>query len=390
MTSADRPFGARYLAVLASAVICYAALGAVLREVPDYVQHHLGGSALEVGLTVGAPSLTGALLRPVGGRAADRFGPAPVLMVGALVMAVGVGPAVIADLPALLVSRLLVGAGEALMMSAAVLWLLTLAGPDRRGVALGHIGLANYAGLAAGPLLAEAVGAGSHTDALWLMAAILPVVGTIGAALLPHPEPRPTARDRSPDAGAGIRRQTLRPGIGLLLVNVGYVSVLSFGAAAANRQGLHAAALIVPLFGIGVIASRTLLAGVPDRLGGPRTLVLAVLTEGVGLVAFGEGGRAPLVIAGLVILSLGQGLAVPALGLIALGPIPAEQQGAAAGMFFAYFDAGVGLGGPAVGAAAGAFDPQVAIVMAGAAVAAAAPVVLVSRISRNAINSAYE
>jgi hypothetical protein len=33
---------------------------------------------------------------------------------------------------------------------------------------------------------------------------------------------------------------------------------------------------------------------------------------------------------------------VPALGLLALGPIPAEYQGAAAGPFFAYFDGGVG------------------------------------------------
>jgi hypothetical protein len=38
------------------------------------------------------------------------------------------------------------------MVSAAVLWLLVLAGPPRRGMALGHIGLANYAGLTVGPL----------------------------------------------------------------------------------------------------------------------------------------------------------------------------------------------------------------------------------------------
>jgi hypothetical protein len=39
---------------------------------------------------------------------------------------------------------------------------------------------------------------------------------------------------------------------------------------------------------------------------------------------------------------------VPGLGLLALTRVPAAQQSAAAGLFFAWFDAGVGLGGPAV------------------------------------------
>ena len=373
-----RLLGRPYLGVLAAAVICYAALGAALREMPDYVQHHLGGSALEVGLAVGAPSLTGAILRPLGGRAADRFGPARILMAGATLMALGVVPAHARSYGALIASRLLVGAGEALMMSAAVLWLLTLAGPSRRGIALGHIGLANYVGLTLGPLLAEAIGADRSAGRLWIAGAVLPLIGALVAARLPHP--RPTAARDAPDARPpGVWRLVLRPGLGLLLVNVGYVSVLSFGAAATDADHLHLAALIVPLFGVGVIASRTLLAAVPDRLGGARTLVISALVEGVGLVMLGVGRNIALAVCGLIVLSLGQGLTVPSLGLLALSSVPAEYQGAAAGSFFAFFDAGVGLGGPAVGAAAGAFDPQAALFLAGAAVVASAPAALLWR-----------
>ena len=36
---------------------------------------------------------------------------------------------------------------------------------------------------------------------------------------------------------------------------------------------------MIPVFGVGVIASRTILAGIPDRLGAPRTLSAAVETE---------------------------------------------------------------------------------------------------------------
>ena len=60
-------------AVLATAVLCYAALGVVLGILPDYV-HSLGGGAVLVGFAVGAPALTGAAARPLGGRLADRTG----------------------------------------------------------------------------------------------------------------------------------------------------------------------------------------------------------------------------------------------------------------------------------------------------------------------------
>src|SRR3954462_3645846 len=161
-----------YVAVLGAAVLCYAALGAVLRVLPELVSDRAA-----LGLLVGAPALTAVVTRPLGGRAADRVGSWPVLAAGAVVMAVGVVPALVSSgTSALLVSRLLVGAGEGAMMSAAVLWLLRLAGPSRRGQALGHIGLANYAGLTLGPLLADALGGPLHPGRVFAAATALPLL----------------------------------------------------------------------------------------------------------------------------------------------------------------------------------------------------------------------
>ncbi|MBV8999893.1 MAG: MFS transporter, partial [Solirubrobacterales bacterium] len=179
----DRAGRRRYLAVLGTAVLCYAALGAVLGILPDYV-HSLGGGAVLVGLAVGAPAITGAAGRPLGGRLADRAGPARIMIAGAVVMAAGTIPAFVSSLPALIASRLIVGAGEAAMMAAAVLWLLRLAGPERRGRAMGHVGLANYAGLAVGPLLARALRGQSHPTRVWIAAAILPLLAAAVAALI--------------------------------------------------------------------------------------------------------------------------------------------------------------------------------------------------------------
>src|SRR3954451_17156904 len=97
-----------YLLVLVAAALCYAALGAVLRILPDHVGGDLGGSAAAVGLAVGAPALTAIVARPAGGRLADRIGPRPLVLGGALVMAAGVAPAFSSTLVLLDLSRLLV------------------------------------------------------------------------------------------------------------------------------------------------------------------------------------------------------------------------------------------------------------------------------------------
>src|SRR5262245_26841839 len=111
-----------YVAVLASAVTCYAALGAVLRILPPLVQGRLHGGDTALGLAVGAPALTAVALRPLGGRLADHRRPVRVLAAGALLMSAVTSPLLATDdFGLLLGARLAVGVAEGLMMSAAVL-----------------------------------------------------------------------------------------------------------------------------------------------------------------------------------------------------------------------------------------------------------------------------
>jgi predicted MFS family arabinose efflux permease len=371
-----------YLAVLAAAVVCYAALGAVLSILPRYVPEQLGGGPTAVGLAVGAPALTGLVARPGGGRLADRLGPLVPLVVGAGVMAAGALPAAgSATLGALLISRLAVGAGEGLMMSAGVLWLLRLAGPRRRGRALGHIGLANYGGLALGPLLATALGGAAHAATVLWVSAALPLLGGAAAVAVDRAGPRmggavPAGSVATRPSTRALLRRTAPAGVGLLLVNVGYVSVLSFGAAVARGRGTGLGTFVVPVFAVAIIATRTLGAWIPDRLGGGRTVVAFAGAEAVGLVVFAVASAAPVALAALLTLSVGQSLAVPGLGLLALAGVAPENQGAAAGLFFAWFDAGVGLGGPAVGAAASVAGAGGGLDVAAAAVSAAIVIAL--------------
>src|SRR5579884_2241144 len=69
--------GARYVVVLGTAVLWYVSLGTVLGILPGCV-HRRGGDAVLLGFAGGAPAVTGAAGRPLGGRLADHHGPARV------------------------------------------------------------------------------------------------------------------------------------------------------------------------------------------------------------------------------------------------------------------------------------------------------------------------
>jgi predicted MFS family arabinose efflux permease len=181
-------------------------------------------------------------------------------------------------------------------------------------------------------------------------------------------------RDDPADARALVRA-VARPGAGLLLVNTGYAALLAFGPEAAAGRG---AALVVPVFAVSVVAARTAGASIPDRAGSRRTVRCAAPLAAAGLLgtAFAPGTAAT--VAAVIALAAGQALAVPALGVLALTRVPPARQGAAAGLFFACFDAGVGIGGPAAGVLARATGPRGALTGAALAVACAAWAALVS------------
>jgi MFS family permease len=358
-----------YLAILGTAFLCYAALGSVVRILPAYVPS-IGGGTVAVGLGVGAPALSAIFTRPLGGRWADRAGPRAVLLLGAGAMSLGAPIALVQNVPMLVLSRLVVGAGEGLMMSASALWLLRLGGPERRGRSIGHVGLANYGGLVAGPLLAVALAGEQHASRVFLLGIVLPPLGAL-LALLARPGAG-AAHEAAASERAGLGQVlgwTFRPGLGLMLVNVGYAALVSFGALAIAANGAGGASLVLPVFAAVVILVRGLAGSVPDRFGPERTLWLACPAAAAGLLGVGLAPSATTALLSVAVLSAGQALAVPALGAIALRRSPSSQHGATAGLFFAWFDAGVGLGGPIAGLAAHLAQPPGALETAAVAVA---------------------
>ena len=291
---------ARAAGVFAATLSSFLAIGAVITILPRYVSGPLAGGDVAVGVIVGAFAFSAVVTRPLAGRLADARGRRRVAIAGALVIAAG-GALYFAPLGfgGLMAARLVLGVGDALVVTAGAAWTVDLAPVSRRGQAIGLFGLAIWGGLSLGPPIGEALFALGSYELVWAFAVVAPLVGAVLASRVPDAHvPAP----RSAGGGPLIPVASRRPGVALLLANVGYAALAGFVVLHLEAQGDGRGPLVFTVFAVAVVATRLLAGRLPDRLGARRTAVVAALCEAAGLVAVAVAGGAGVAIAGAVLM----------------------------------------------------------------------------------------
>ncbi|HEX2031451.1 MAG TPA: MFS transporter [Actinomycetota bacterium] len=365
-----------FLVVGFATLVYFVAAGVLLPTVPRFVDGPLGGGDVAVGIVVGAFSLTAFLLRPFAGRLGDRRGRRLLMLAGAAVFAASVaGYLVAGSAPAMVVLRLLTGAGEALFFVGAASAINDLAPEERRGEAVSFFSLSLYVGIGVGPLIGEAVIQGGSFAPAWLISAGCAVAAALLA--IPVPDTRP-AGDGAEGGHRLVHPAGLVPG-GILLTTIwGVAGFYAFMPLYAPQAGLDGSRLLFLVFSAIVIAIRSIGARIPDVLGPENTSRLSLVGLASGLALFGLWRSPAGLFVGVAVLALGQALSFPGLMMLALrGTAPAER-GAVIGTFTAFVDLGFGLGPATLGFVAAAVGYP-GTFLAGAAVAGAGLAALVAR-----------
>jgi MFS family permease len=350
--SVDPPPGAAASAgVFMAALFAFLATGAALPVLPTYVHGPLHSGDIAVGIVVGSFAFTSVICRPIAGRQADRRGRRAVLVAGSLALALG-GLLYIfsSSVVTLVLARLMVGAGEGAVYTAGATWAVDLAPVRRRGLALGLFGLAVWGGLSLGPVMGELLRSAAGYDAVWILTAALPLAGAAIAMRLPE-----TARPERSGQRLPLLifpRSARRPGVALALANIGYAALAGFVVLDLRAQGIDGGATVFTAFAVSVFASRLIFSRVPDRAGARPTATAAGLIEALGLVVIAVAHSLPVALIGAVIVGSGFSMMFPSLALMVVGEVDDEHRGSAMGTFTAFFDFGVGLGGPMSGAMA--------------------------------------
>jgi MFS family permease len=281
--------------------------------------------AAEFGAGSGATSLVFSItafayfmLGSVSGRAVDRFGPRPVLVVGGLAM--GTGLALTAGVDRLWLGYVTYGLGVGIGVACGYVPMVAVVGSwfvRRRGAALGvavaGIGLGT---LAVAPLAAELIERhGWRTTYLLFGVASAVLLGI--CALLATPPPRAPG-----DVSARPFQEVVRTAgfwplylsllFGSLALFVPFVYLPPF-AAELGASSVAAAAL-VGVIGMASVAGRLVIGALADRFGGVRTYQACFALMAGSFALWLVAGSYPTLVAFAVLLGLGYG------GFIALNP----------------------------------------------------------------------
>ena len=208
--------------------------------------------------------------------------------------------------------------------------------------------------------------------AVWLFAALVPLIGAL-LVFCKREAPRPVATGRH----RILPRTVLLPGSCLALASAGYAALAAFVVLHLQARGIAGGVAVFTAYGATYAGTRLVLGHLPDKYGPRRVALWAGLGEVLGLVIITLATNLPMAIIGGLIMGTGFSLLYPSLALMVINSTDSGRQGAALGAYTSFWDIGLGIWGPTVGAVASGWGYS-AVFVVGAAAAATAVLLAVS------------
>ena len=336
-----------------------------------------GVGSAAIGLTLSSFALARLILNIPLGLLSDRYGRRLLLVSGPLVTGIGmVGSGFSVGIVDLLAWRFVAGAGSAMYMTGAQIYLTDISNPTNRARFIGTNQGALLLGVSIGPAV------GGVLAEFWGLRAPFIVTGVAALFAMVHayfkiPETRHLAlaqieADRKPStpgapAPTPPRYEWLRFATSRDFVAISVVVMAIFLTRTAGKQtlmplyaaeNLHmspgvlgAVFTVMALINIVLLAPAAVIA---DRYGRKWSIVPSSLVVAVSMFMLASAGGYPMFLAGALVHALGASLSGPAPAAYTADIAPANLRGLAMGMFRTSGDVGFMVGPPLLGALADA------------------------------------
>ena len=335
MTQPRGRLGLLFLAVLVDLV----GFGIVLPLLPFYARD-LGAGGLQVGLLVTVYSAVQLVMAPLWGRISDRFGRRRVLILGLLGSAAAYIVFARADSLALLFLSRIVGGIGGSTIPVAQAYIADVTPPTRRAGNMGLIGAAFGLGFVIGPALGgilAGVSPGSPAAPGYVAAGLCFANALVAALWLPESR---QSRDRATsrfNLGAALAEVRGSAQIKIILGSYLFITMafstlqptLSLLASERFALGARQAGYLFAMLGlVSAVFQGGIVRALVPRMGERRLFRYSAVPFAAGLVVIGLSTDLRLLLAGLVLLGIGYGGAVPAvLGLLSRAASPERQGG---------------------------------------------------------------
>jgi MFS family permease len=358
--------------------LCYLTIGIPLAVLPGFVHADLGYGSILAGAAISVQYVATLASRPLAGRAADTLGPKKTVSIGLcgcgasgvlLLLAALCARWPGVSLGVLVLSRLVLGFGEGLVGTGAILWGIGRVGTANNARVISWNGIATYSALAIGAPFGVAL---SHAAGYAMLGIVVIALAALGYSLARPLAPVPIVHGERMSYRSVFTR-VLPHGIGLALGSAGFGSIATFITLFYAARHWPNAALSLTVFGTLFIGARLLFANTIKAYGGFRVAIVSFSLECVGLLMLWLAPVPHVALAGAALTGFGFALVFPALGVEAVGLVPPASRGAALSAYSVFLDLALGVTGPLAGYVAGAFGyGSVFLFAAIAAVAGAA------------------
>ncbi len=383
------------LMISISTVLVMAGQGVISPVLPLFAKD-LGVGAAAIGLTLSFFALARLILNVPLGILSDRYGRRALLISGPLVTAAGMyGSGFAGDIVQLLAWRFLAGAGSAMYMTGAQIYLADISTPATRARFIGTNQGALLLGTAIGPAIGGLVAELWGLRAPFLLVGTMALVATVYAYwrlpetkhLAPPPPPKP-----EPIPGQKQRRDWVAFMTSRDFLAVSLITFAIFFTRTASRQ------TVIPLMAaeeldfsegeLGVLFSVVALlntvliapsAVIADRWGRKAAIVPSGLLVACSLAIVGVSTTTLLFWAGNLSLGIATAMAGPAPAAYAADISPPHLRGLGMGLYRSSGDIGFVIGPPLLGAIADSTSYQFALWVNGAIIAATALLFLTAR-----------
>jgi MFS family permease len=337
--------------------------------------------------------LAKAIANLVSGELAERLGRKRLLVLGWLValpvpLLIGLAP----SWWLIVVANLLLGVNQGFAWSMTVVMKIDLAGPYRRGLALGLNEAAGYLGLAVAAFVTGALAASyAPRTVVWVGAAVIAVTGVLLSALAIRDTGAHVALEQGADiapAHSGLRNAfahaSLRDPVLRACNQAGLVNnlndALAWGLAplylAANGASVRQIAVVAAAYPVVWGAGQLLTGWLSDHIGRKPLIVGGMLVQAVALALLvtGDGTFGPSLAAALL-LGAGTAMVYPTLIAAVSDATQPRDRARVIGVYRFWRDFGFVVGALVAGIGADAASPQAAIVVVAVLTAASGLVV---------------
>ena len=334
----------------------------IIPELPDFLTH-LGGAEYK-GYIISLFTLTAAISRPFSGKLVDQIGRKPIMIYGAVVtMLCSISYVFLVGVIGFFILRLLHGMSTGFAPTGRTAFLADMVPLNKRGEAMGILGISASLGMAGGPALGSEVAKYFGLDAMFYVSAIMAVISIL--IVMPMKE---TLKDPKPFKWNMLNvkfsdiyePKVIGPSLIMVLYAYSFGTVLTIIPDYSKYLEIGNKGLFFTTFFLSSLFSRLIAGKISDKKGRVIVIKAGLFIFSIGLITTALATSKWMFLSGAFMYGLGGGITSPTIFAWTIDLSDQIRRGRGISFMYLAMEIGIGVGAFSTGLIYGNDDANIA------------------------------